>query len=41
VDDYPLYIAYIYQGNLWLIDPDTGEAQQLTGDGLIAAIDWN
>ena len=41
VNDYPLYIAYIYQGNLWLIDSETGEAQQLTGDGLVSAIDWN
>jgi len=36
---YPL-IALIYDGDLWLIDVDTGSAQQLTGDGLITTIDW-
>ena len=41
VDDSPYYIALIYQGDLWLVDADTGEAQQLTGDGLVTALDWN
>ena len=41
VDEFPFYLAIIYQGDLWLVDGDTGEAQQLTGDGLITAIDWN
>jgi len=41
VEEFPLYISLIYQGNLWLIDALTGEAQQLTGDGLVSAIDWN
>ena len=36
---YPL-IALIYDGDLWLIDVDSGSAQQLTGDGLITTIDW-
>jgi hypothetical protein len=34
------WIAAIYQGNLWLINPDTQEIQQVTGDGLIKRIDW-
>jgi hypothetical protein len=33
-------IAVIYQGNIWLIDVAQGTSQQLTGDGLITAIDW-
>ncbi len=36
----PLWIALVYQGNLWLIDPKTSEARQVTGDGLITHIDW-
>ncbi|HTX78817.1 MAG TPA: G5 domain-containing protein [Longilinea sp.] len=41
VKDSPLWIAVIYQDNLWLIDPVTGNAQQVTGDGTISRIDWN
>lgn len=41
VDDYPMLLALIYQGNLWILDTDTREAFQMTGDGLIASIDWN
>ncbi len=33
-------LAVIYQGNLWLVDVLTGQAQQLTGDGLISLVDW-
>jgi hypothetical protein len=33
-------IAVVYQGNIWLIDVVQGTSQQLTGDGLITAIDW-
>jgi hypothetical protein len=33
-------IAVIYQGNIWLIDVAQHTSQQLTGDGLITAIDW-
>lgn len=36
----PRYIAFIYQGNIWLIDPKTAQAQQVTGDGLVSRIDW-
>lgn len=34
------FIAVIYQGNLWLVDTASGQAQQVTGDGLINRIDW-
>jgi len=34
------WIALIYQGNLWLINPFSGKIQQITGDGSIVKIDW-
>lgn len=40
VEDYPFYIALIYQGDLWLVDIDSGEAQLLTEGGLVTALDW-
>ena len=33
-------IAVLYLGNIWLIDPVTSEAWQVTGDGLIDRILW-
>ncbi len=33
-------IAFIHQGNIWLIDIEAGNLQQLTGDGLITRMDW-
>lgn len=33
-------IAVIYQGNLWLVDSESGESQQITGDGLTRRIAW-
>jgi len=33
-------IAILYLGNIWLIDPVTREAWQVTGDGLIDRILW-
>jgi hypothetical protein len=33
-------IAVVYQGNLWLIDPDTAQSQPITGDGLSAQPRW-
>jgi resuscitation-promoting factor RpfB len=33
-------LAFIYQGNLWLADFDSGTSRQLTGDGLISRLDW-
>jgi hypothetical protein len=37
-----LWLAVIYQGNLWLVDSDNGQVHQVTGDGLISrfGIDW-
>lgn len=34
------FVAVIYQGNLYLVDTDTGTAHQVTGDGLMQKIDW-
>lgn len=34
------FIAFIYQGNLWLYNTINLQAQQITGDGLISRIDW-
>ncbi|HJS29068.1 MAG TPA: G5 domain-containing protein [Anaerolineales bacterium] len=39
VDPGPV-IALVYQGNLWLVDAASGEAWQLTGDGLTSRLDW-
>ena len=33
-------IAFVYQGDLWVVNVLTGEAQQLTGDGLVGAVSW-
>ncbi len=33
-------IAIVYQGNLWLVDSENGDANQITGDGLVSEIDW-
>jgi resuscitation-promoting factor RpfB len=34
------YLAFIYQGNLWLVNVETGKSQQITGDGLVSKMDW-
>jgi hypothetical protein len=34
------FLAVVYQGNLWLIDSGSGQAYQITGDGLTTRIDW-
>jgi len=34
------FMALAYQGNLWLVDSGSGQAFQVTGDGLITRIDW-
>jgi resuscitation-promoting factor RpfB len=34
------YLAFIYQGNLWLVNIETGKSQQITGDGLVSKLDW-
>ena len=40
LSDNDLQLAVIYQGNLWLVEPTTQEAQQITGDGSINKMDW-
>ncbi|MDD5369169.1 MAG: G5 domain-containing protein [Anaerolineaceae bacterium] len=40
LNDGSLRIAVIYQGNLWLVDPDGRLPQQVTGDSLIKRFDW-
>ena len=35
-----LIIAALYKGDIWFIDPLTGEARQVTGDGMIDRILW-
>ncbi|MEJ5201383.1 MAG: hypothetical protein WHV66_04035, partial [Anaerolineales bacterium] len=34
------WIALMYSGNLWLVNPYSTQAQQITGDGSIIRIDW-
>ncbi|PWH11936.1 MAG: hypothetical protein DDG60_15895 [Anaerolineae bacterium] len=34
------FVAIVYEGNLWMIDAATGQATQVTNDGLIQTIDW-
>ncbi len=33
-------LAVVYQGDLWLIELQSGQSQQITGDGSTAAVDW-
>ena len=33
-------IAVIYQGDLWLVDAQNGQAKQITGDGLTSRVTW-
>ncbi|MEX2162392.1 MAG: G5 domain-containing protein [Anaerolineales bacterium] len=33
-------IAFVYEGNLWVVNVLTGQAQQLTGDGLVSRLSW-
>lgn len=35
---YPL--AVIYEGNIWILSPETGDAWQVTGDGRVQALEW-
>lgn len=34
------WLAFVYQGDLWLANTRTEKAQQITGDGSIGKIDW-
>lgn len=40
VDNQVLWIAFSYQGNLWLLNTQNNQSQQITGDGSISRIDW-
>lgn len=33
-------IAFIYEGNIWIVNAADGQAQQITGNGLTVRIDW-
>jgi hypothetical protein len=35
-----VYIAVLYQGDIWLVDTQSDFSQQITGDGLIERMDW-
>jgi hypothetical protein len=35
---YPL--AVIYEGDIWILEPETGYAWQVTGDGRVHGLDW-
>jgi len=35
---YPL--AVIYEGDIWILVPETGDAWQVTGDGGVSRLDW-
>jgi hypothetical protein len=39
-EDGSLAIAVIYQNNIWLVNVEDGQAQQITGDGLTVRMDW-
>jgi resuscitation-promoting factor RpfB len=34
------FLAFLYQGNLWLVDAATGANQPLTSDGQVTRFDW-
>jgi hypothetical protein len=38
--DQRVFLGVIYEGNLWIVDADSGQSQQITGDGLTSQIDW-
>jgi len=40
LEDGDEWLACVYQGNLYLVNSNTGENRQVTGDGLIDKIDW-
>jgi len=36
----PVFIAVLYQGDIWLVDTQSDFSQRITGDGLIERMDW-
>jgi resuscitation-promoting factor RpfB len=39
-DDGNPWLAVRYLGNLWLVNAETGQSQQITGDGQVSRFDW-
>lgn len=35
------YLAFIYLGNIWIINGANGQPSQLTSDGLVTRLDWS
>jgi hypothetical protein len=33
-------IAIVYEGNIWILEPENGNAWQITGDGGVQRLDW-
>ena len=33
-------LAVLYEGNIWFLDPLSGESRQVTGDGRVQRLDW-
>jgi len=33
-------LAVLYEGNIWILDPLSGESRQVTGDGRVQRLDW-
>ncbi len=34
------FLAIVYQGDLWLVDSGSGQAFQVTNDGMLVKVDW-
>jgi Tol biopolymer transport system component len=39
-EDQSYALSVIYQGNLWMVDVNSGEAHQITGDQMVSRIIW-
>ncbi len=39
-ENIPQRLALVYQGNIWFVDPFSGQSQQITGDGLVSIVTW-
>jgi resuscitation-promoting factor RpfB len=40
-DQASAWVGLVYQSNLWLVNPDSKQTQQVTGDGTITRLDWS
>lgn len=34
------WLSVVYRGNLWMVNSESGQALQVTTDGLVSAVDW-